>query len=86
MGLGFMNISSMAFLQFPDHISEYLIVLGRVGIALNFSLNLFQDVTLACWLWEELSVGGINDPVLAMSGNEKSILIINAFWCSMELI
>lgn len=84
-GVGLMNISYMAFLKFPDHMSEYLIVLGRGGIAFHFSLNIFQDVTLACWLWEELSVGGISVPVLAVSGNEKCIVIINASWCLGEL-
>lgn len=39
MGLGFMNISFLAFLQIPDHMSEYLIVLRRVGIAFHFSLK-----------------------------------------------
>lgn len=39
MGLGFMNISCLAFLHFPDHMSEYLIVLKRAGIAFHFSLK-----------------------------------------------
>lgn len=39
MGLGFMNISYLAFLQFPDHMSEYLIVSRRTGIAFHFSLK-----------------------------------------------
>lgn len=39
MGLGFMNISYLAFLQFPDHMSDYLIVLRCAGIAFHFSLK-----------------------------------------------
>lgn len=39
MGLGFMNISYLAFLKFPDHMSEYLIVLRRAGIAFHLSLK-----------------------------------------------
>lgn len=66
MGLGFMNISYLAFLQFPDHMSDYLIVLRRAGIAFHFSLKFIpRRYAGMLAIWEELSVGGINVLVLA---------------------
>lgn len=85
MGLGFMNISCLAFLHFPDHMSEYLIVLRRTGIAFHFSLKFIPRRHVGCWLWGVLSVGGINVSVIAVSGNEKCIHIIDASWCLVEL-
>lgn len=86
MGLGFMNISYLAFLQFPDHMSEYLIVSRRTGIAFHFSLKFIPRRHAGMLaMGEESSVGGINVPVLAVSGNEKCIPIINASWCLGEL-